>query len=200
MKTDKKISLLKLNLMKLKNGGHVPPGSLKGIVPKEQLLGLYNCWYEELPEDELIKPDSIIEIERLNDIADHLHARMLLAYRDAETAFMYETQTIKAYEDVDQFLLKARQIEPNLSEWLDRDVFSSDKSSVIDIPVTIGTRDSKYFVGKGNALCPSSASLKQKMKALEQVIEDICEGYESKTLEPFMTDIVDVGGSSHEYR
>ena len=186
--------------MKLKKGGHVPPGSLKGIVPKEQLLSLYNCWYEELPEEEVVKPDSIIEIERLTDIADHLHARMLLAFRDPETALIYQRQTVEAYEEADQFLLEARKIEPNFCAWLDRDVFSPDKSSVVDIPVTIGTRDSTYFVGKGNALCPSSASLKQKVSALERVIQDMCEGYESKALEPFMTDLVGKGGYSHEYR
>lgn len=186
--------------MKLKNGGHVPPGSLKGLVPKEQLLSLYNCWYEELPEEEVVRPDSIMEIERLTDIADHLHAKMLLAFRDSETTLIYETQTIKVYKEADQFLLKAIQIEPDFCEWLDRDVFSPDKSSVIDIPVTIGTRDSRYFVGRGNALRPSSVSLKQKVEALEQVIQEMCDGYESKALEPFMTGLVDKGGYSHEYR
>jgi hypothetical protein len=39
----------------------------------------------------------------------------------------------------------------------------------------------------GYGLCPSEASLATKVAALEIALENICDGYENKILESFMT-------------
>lgn len=187
MRTDKKIYQLKIKLKELKNGGHVSPESLQRFVPLNELKKLIKCWYDEKPLDQIGKPTAILKYEELIASANFLRREMNHIKYDDVFRLIYDSWEI-ILNTAFQHLYEENKKDPNLFLWLDYDVPQNVETSSI-VPLSIGVRS--LIVPKyGYGFCPSTAALSTKISALEEALKNVCDGYESKALEPFLIDPV----------
>lgn len=183
MNTDEKIYHLKIKLTELKRGAHVSPASFNRLLKKAELKKLYQCWYDEKPLNDIVIPDAVIRYEALINIAYLLFGDIIKSNFTGDLEPMVNNYDA-AINDAIIFLQEEQQRDPNLYLWFDFKV--AETSAPFIIPSPIGMHDSWAF-GFGNGLSPSSASLDEKVAALEATIKNVSDRYESKAFEPFMT-------------
>lgn len=200
MKTSEKIYQLRTNLMKLKAGGHVSPGSLAELLPKKELKKLYEFWYDEKPLGDIVKPDAVLRYEEMLQTANSLEQeRRRLSWNEFPDIYsdLVEQWYELIYGALD-FLSKEQKKDPALCLWFDYEV-PADRKSPYYIPSSIGM-DRHYLASDGFGFCPAHVTIAEKVTALEASLKAVCDRYEGKVLESFMTDPASSEVYAHEYR
>jgi hypothetical protein len=182
MRIDKKIYQIKIKLKELKSGGHVSPESLQRFVPLKELKKLIKCWYDEKPLYQIAIPEAILKYDELTDSAHSLALEMDRTDDIAVYEEIYNEYDL-IWNSAFQLLLKEKEKDPSLILWLDYDVpVNFETSDCVPLPIGSYCRISPRI---GYGFCPSSATLATKILALEETLNNVCESYESKALEPF---------------
>ena len=200
MKTNEKIYQLRTSLMKLKAGGHVSPGSLAELLPKKELKKLHEFWYDEKLLEDISKPDAVLRYEEMLQTANSLEQeRRRLSWNEFPDIYsdLVEQWYELIYGALD-FLSKEQRKDPDLCLWFDYEV-PTDRKSPYYIPSSIGM-DRHYVARDGFGFCPAPVTIAEKVTALEASLKAVCDRYEGKVLESFMTDLASSEVRIHEYR
>lgn len=188
MKTSQTIFELKTKIKKLKNGGYVSPDSMGELLPKKELLKLYQFWYEEKPKEDIVKPEAVKKYEEYLEIIEFLEQKIIedmmsnVNILDSDLEEKYALINQEAWE----FFVTEYKKDSEICLWFNCEApFSKINSN--QLPVRLG-KFGTFSANMGYEFCPSTKTRAEKIAALELILEKICNQHESKILTSFMTD------------